>query len=188
VTNSSPHLSEGAIVRSLPSRQRKRLPPSRTPALPGCVLSPSELQTLRQMARGLTYGQAAIESRRKVSTVRTHLHNAYRRLGVATIAQALALCTHIGWLDRVADDGAVVDLADRRVTWAQRLYLEAFDQTLRAGTDPKELERTQRLREAALGGMYREAGKARPWRAFSSDPIDAIVRDLQRFQADVEAA
>jgi hypothetical protein len=133
------------------------------------------------MARGLTYGQAASESRRSVSTVRTLLHNAYRRLGVATIAQALAVCTHIGWLDAVPEDGAAVNLADRRVTWAQRLYLEAFDQTLRAGTDPKELERTQRLREAALAGLYKEAGKARPWRALTSDPIEGIVRDLQRF-------
>jgi hypothetical protein len=136
------------------------------------------------MARGLTYDQAARESRRSVSTVRTLLHNAYRRLGVATIAQALAVCTHIGWLDAVPEDGAAVNLADRRVTWAQRLYLEAFDQALRAGADPKELERTQRLREAALAGLYKEAGKARPWRASTRDPIEGIVRDLQRFNLE----
>jgi DNA-binding CsgD family transcriptional regulator len=152
------------------------------------VLSPSELQTLRQMARGLSYGEAARESRRKESTVRTHLHNAYRRLGAASITQALSLCTHIGWLDPVPNDGAAVNLADRRVTWAQRLYLEAFDQALRAGTDPNELERTQRLRDAALAGMYKEAGKAQPWRALRSDPIAAIARDLRRFQDDAEAA
>src|ERR1700680_2647099 len=72
---------------TLPSRQRKRLPPSTRPAFPGCALSPSELQTLRQMARGLSYAEAARESRRAPSTVRSLLQTAYERLGVASVAQ-----------------------------------------------------------------------------------------------------
>ncbi len=157
----------------------KRLPPSSTPAFGGCVLSPSELQILRQMARGLSYAEAARETRRSPSTVRSLLHSAYQRLGVSTIAQALAVCTQIGWLDPVPQDGAVVESADRRVTWAQRLYLEAFDQSLRAGTDPDEADRTQQLRKAALAGMCRGVGTVRPGRRLTSDPIERIARALQ---------
>lgn len=160
--------------------RRKRMPPSSTPAFPGCLLSPSELQALRLMATGLTYAQAAKETGRSASTIRSLLHTAYQRLGVATIAQALALCTLGGWLDAVPDDGSLVELADRRVTWAQRLYLEAFDQSLRASDEPGEVERTQRLREATLTGMYREVGRNRPWRQAASDPIERLARDLRR--------
>jgi DNA-binding CsgD family transcriptional regulator len=175
--------------------QRNRLPPSSVPAFAGCVLSPSELQTLRQMARGLSYAEAARETHRSRSTVRSLLHTAYRRLGVSTIAQALTVCWHAGWLDAVPQDGVVVEFADRRVTWAQRLYLEAFDQFLQAGDDLEEVERTRRLREAALEGMYKEAGDAgrfpvadeRPWRELTSDPIDRIARDLQRLNLRASA-
>lgn len=158
----------------------KRLPPSTVPAFAGCVLSPSELQTLRQLARGLSYADAAREAHRSHSTVRSLLHTAYKRLGVTTIAQALVICWQAGWLDEVPRDGVVVELADRRVTWAQRLYLEAFDQSLRAGDDVEEVERTRRLREDALEGMFRGVGKERPWRQMTSDPISRIARDLQR--------
>jgi DNA-binding CsgD family transcriptional regulator len=163
------------------ARRRKRLPPSTIPAFAGCVLSPSELQTLRQMARGLSYAEAAREAHRSHSTVRSLLHNAYKRLGVSTIAQALSVCWNAGWLDDVPQDGVVVELGDRRVTWAQRLYLEAFDQSLQAGDDLEEVERTRRLREAALEGMYRGASEERPWRELTTiDPIERIARDLQR--------
>jgi DNA-binding CsgD family transcriptional regulator len=176
----------GAQVLSVSSREnvpawaRRRLPPSSTPAFPGCLLSPSEMQTIRQMARGLSYAEAARETRRCTSTIRKHLHNAYGRLGVSSIVQALAVCTQAGWLDPVPDDGAPVQLADSRVSWAQRLYLEAFDQSLRAGDDQAEQERTCRLRDAALTGMYKDAGKDRPpWRAVPNEPIDRIIRTLQ---------
>jgi DNA-binding CsgD family transcriptional regulator len=167
---------------------RKRLPPSVRPAFPGCPLTASELDTLRQVARGLSYESAAQETRRSVSTVRSLLHNAYRRLGVATIAQALVTCTHAGWLDPVPAEGTVVQFADQRVTWAQRLYLEAFDQTLRAGDDSAEVQRTLSLRQAALTGVYREVGKEQPWRQAAADPIERIANAIARFGAWDEAA
>jgi DNA-binding CsgD family transcriptional regulator len=166
---------------------RRRLPPSSTPAFPGCLLSPSELDVLRLMATGLTYAAAARRTCRSTSTVRSLLHTAYRRLGVRTIAQAFAVCTHAGWLDPVPADGSIVALADRRVTWAQRLYLEAFDQFLRASGEPEEVERTQRLREAALTGLYREVGQDRPWRRAAGDPMARLAFDLRRL-APPEAA
>jgi hypothetical protein len=50
---------------TLQSANVKRLPPSARPAFAGCVLSVSELETPRQMARGLTYAQPDWETRRK---------------------------------------------------------------------------------------------------------------------------
>ena len=94
--------------------------------------------------------------------MRSLLHTAYARLGVASIAQALAVCTQAGWLDEVPDDGAIVELADRRVTWAQRLYIEAFDQSLRSGNNADEQERTQQLRGAALKGCMRKQRDRHP--------------------------
>jgi hypothetical protein len=120
--------------------------------------------------------------------VRSLLHNAYRRLGVSTIAQALVTCTHAGWLDPVPAEGTVLQFADQRVTWAQRLYLEAFDQTLRAGDDPLEVHRTLTLRQAALTGVYREAGREQPWRQASTGPLERIANAIARFGAWDEAA
>jgi hypothetical protein len=71
-----------------------------------------------------------------------------------------------------------VTLAERRVTWSQRLYLEAFDQSLRAGDDPQEVERTRQLRAAALAGLCTEAGVDVPWRALDADPIIRIAETL----------
>jgi DNA-directed RNA polymerase specialized sigma24 family protein len=140
------------------------------------------------MASGMSYAQVAEATRRRPSTVRTLVHHAYQRLGVSTIAQALAVCTQVGWFDDVPQDGAIVTLADRRVTWAQRLYLEAFDQSLQAGDDPEELARTRQLREAALTGMCREAGVETPWRGASGDPIERIAQALQRLDTPRRAA
>jgi DNA-binding CsgD family transcriptional regulator len=164
----------------------RRLPPSRRPAFPGCLLSARELQTIKALGRGLTHAQAAEEYGCRTSTVRTLLSFAYRRLGVSTIAQALAVCTRVGWLDAIPEGAEMIEFADRRVTWGQRLYLEAFDQALRAGDDPDEVARTQLLREAALTGVYREAGIHRkrdteqPWRQVTAHPLERLAQTLQR--------
>jgi DNA-binding CsgD family transcriptional regulator len=172
----------------LETAARKRLPPSRTPAFRGCILTRREFETIKALARGLSYAQAAEEVCCSTSTVRSLLQTAYQRLGVSTIAQALAVCTRIGWLDVVPHDGELVHLADRRVTWAQRLYLEAFDQALRAGDDANEVARTGVLRDAALTGMYREADKERPWRQAGADPLERLAHTLRRLSAREERA
>ena len=135
---------------------------------------------IRHLSRGLTYIEIAEQLRRSKSTVRSQLHWAYARLGVSSGAHAVSVCMQAGWLDEVPHDGTALNLADRRVTWAQRLYLEAFDQSLRAGDDSAEVERTQSLRDAALIGLLREADKERPWRATASDPLERIARTLRR--------
>jgi hypothetical protein len=55
---------------------------------------------------------------------------------------------------------------------------------MRAGNDAAEVERTSALREAALTGMCKEAGKERPWRrATTTDPLERIAGTLRRLDA-----
>ena len=61
-------------------------------------LSGQETEALRQLAQGKVYKQIAADLRLSASTVRTHLHNAYRKLGAADRAQAVLIATERGWV------------------------------------------------------------------------------------------
>ena len=61
-------------------------------------LSSRELETLRLLAEGKLYKQIAVDLGVSSSTVRTHLHNVYAKLGVADRAQAVLMATERGWL------------------------------------------------------------------------------------------
>jgi putative nucleotidyltransferase with HDIG domain len=61
-------------------------------------LSDRELAILQQLAKGSYYKQIAYELTVSVSTVRTHLHNIYRKLYAADRAQAVLIATKRGWL------------------------------------------------------------------------------------------
>ncbi len=63
-----------------------------------CPLSRQELRVLQQLAKGLVYKQIAHDLTLSVSTVRSHLHNTYRKLGVTNRAQAVILANKRGWL------------------------------------------------------------------------------------------
>jgi putative nucleotidyltransferase with HDIG domain len=63
-----------------------------------CPLSNAELVALRGLARGHTYKELAAELGRSTSTIRTQLHNSYKKLGVRDRAQAVLLATDRGWL------------------------------------------------------------------------------------------
>jgi DNA-binding NarL/FixJ family response regulator len=63
-----------------------------------CPLSSRELDVLRSLAGGKVYKQIASELGLSTSTVRTHLHNMYRKLGAADRAQAVLMATERGWL------------------------------------------------------------------------------------------
>lgn len=67
-------------------------------AVEPCPLSRKELEVMRLLARGMVYKEISAEMGLSASTVRSHLHNAYRRLGVADRAQAVIMCTERGWL------------------------------------------------------------------------------------------
>ena len=61
-------------------------------------LTPREIEMVRKLADGKVYKQIANDLDLQVSTVRTHLYNTYKKLGVADRAQAVLLATRNGWL------------------------------------------------------------------------------------------
>ncbi len=63
-----------------------------------CPLSSREVDVLRRLARGMVYKQIAGELGLSTSTVRTHLHNIYGKLGAMDRAQAVLIATERGWL------------------------------------------------------------------------------------------
>jgi putative nucleotidyltransferase with HDIG domain len=63
-----------------------------------CPLSKAELVALRGLATGHTYKELAASLERSTSTIRTQLHNTYKKLGVRDRAQAVLMATEHGWL------------------------------------------------------------------------------------------
>jgi DNA-binding NarL/FixJ family response regulator len=63
-----------------------------------CPLSGRELGVLQRLAEGKVYKQIAHELTLSTSTVRTHLHNIYGKLGAVDRAQAVLIATERGWL------------------------------------------------------------------------------------------
>ena len=70
--------------------QRRRCDPS--------PLSDRETSVLRVLAQGKVYKEIALELAISTSTIRTHLHNTYAKLGVEDRAQAVLRATERGWL------------------------------------------------------------------------------------------
>ncbi|MFI4991621.1 MAG: HDOD domain-containing protein [Solirubrobacterales bacterium] len=75
---------------SAPSQRRRHVDP--------CPLSGRELGVLQRLAEGKVYKQIAHELTLSTSTVRTHLHNIYGKLGAVDRAQAVLIATERGWL------------------------------------------------------------------------------------------
>jgi DNA-binding NarL/FixJ family response regulator len=71
---------------------------SRPRQIDPCPLSARELEVLKRLAEGKVYKQIAAELSLSTSTVRTHLHNIYGKLGAVDRAQAVLLATERGWL------------------------------------------------------------------------------------------
>jgi HD-like signal output (HDOD) protein/DNA-binding CsgD family transcriptional regulator len=63
-----------------------------------CPLSGRELEIVKQLAKGSVYKEIAYDLELSVSTVRSHLHNSYRKLGASDRAQAVLIATERGWL------------------------------------------------------------------------------------------
>ncbi len=72
------------------ARQRRSTEP--------CPLSPREVDALRGLAEGKVYKEIAGEMDLSPSTVRTHLHNVYRKIGAADRAQAVLVARDRGWI------------------------------------------------------------------------------------------
>jgi putative nucleotidyltransferase with HDIG domain len=74
---------------SRPDRRRRSAP---------CPLSAREIDALRGLAEGKVYKEIAEEMSLSASTVRTHLHNVYRKIGAVDRAQAVLLARDRGWI------------------------------------------------------------------------------------------
>jgi putative nucleotidyltransferase with HDIG domain len=73
-----------------PARERRSTRP--------CPLTPGEHRVVSELANGRVYKEIAAELDLSVSTVRTHLYNTYRKLGVGDRAQAILLAKDNGWI------------------------------------------------------------------------------------------
>ena len=63
-----------------------------------CPMSGRELEVVRRLAKGMVYKQIAGELGLSTSTIRTHLHNIYGKLGARDRAQAVLIATERGWI------------------------------------------------------------------------------------------
>ncbi|CAN5521404.1 hypothetical protein BH20ACT18_BH20ACT18_04670 [soil metagenome] len=73
-------------------------PAGRARQIEPCPLSTREVDVLKHLSEGKVYTQIARELELSTSTVRTHLHNIYGKLGAVDRAQAVLLATERGWL------------------------------------------------------------------------------------------
>ena len=71
---------------------------TRVRATEPCPLSVREMDALRGLAEGKVYKQIAQDLSLSVSTVRTHLHNVYKKIGAIDRAQAVLMARDRGWL------------------------------------------------------------------------------------------
>ncbi|HSJ18868.1 MAG TPA: HDOD domain-containing protein [Solirubrobacterales bacterium] len=82
----------GLLVELPPAQPPRRRVPE------PCPLSPRELDALRGLAQGKVYREIADDLSLSASTVRTHLHNVYRKLGAIDRAQAVLIARDRGWI------------------------------------------------------------------------------------------
>ena len=61
-------------------------------------MSPRELEVLKRLAAGEVYKQIGAGLKLSPSTVRSHLHRIYTRIGVADRTQAVLLARDCGWI------------------------------------------------------------------------------------------
>ena len=71
---------------------------SRPRRIDPCPMSSRELEVVRRLARGMVYKQIASDMGLSTSTIRTHLHNIYGKLGARDRAQAVLIATERGWI------------------------------------------------------------------------------------------
>ena len=85
--------SLGAILYELPYPIAPRHDPNE-----GCPLSKRELEIVGALREGKVAKQIALELDLSESTIRSHLHRIYARLGVSDRAQAVLTASDRGWL------------------------------------------------------------------------------------------
>jgi putative nucleotidyltransferase with HDIG domain len=78
------------VLCAVPTAERRSSAP--------CPLTGGEHRVVSELAKGRVYKEIAAELNLSVSTVRTHLYNTYRKLGVSDRAQAILLAKENGWV------------------------------------------------------------------------------------------
>jgi len=68
------------------------------PTLQPCPLSGREIEVLERLSEGQVYKQIGAQLGLSPSTVRSHLHHIYTRIGVADRTQAVLLARECGWI------------------------------------------------------------------------------------------
>lgn len=71
---------------------------ARRPSATSALVSPRQREVLRALAEGKVYRDIARELGVSPSTVRTHLHHLYGKIGVSDRAQAVLLAAREGWI------------------------------------------------------------------------------------------
>lgn len=120
----------------------------------GCPLSRRELEAVCAIANGRTYKQIAAANGRSASTIRSQLHDAYRKLGIAGGgAQAAIHCWKRGWILIDGFDAMIapapvpppkVARADR-VEPEMKLFTEALVRAIHAGGSDEDHEEARVL-------------------------------------------
>jgi putative nucleotidyltransferase with HDIG domain len=78
------------VLCAVPTAERRSSAP--------CPLTAGEHRVVSELSKGRVYKEIAAELNLSVSTVRTHLYNTYRKLGVSDRAQAILLARENGWI------------------------------------------------------------------------------------------
>ena len=130
----------------------------------GCPLTARELEVVKLVCSGTKqYKHIATELDISVSTVRTHLNNSYRKLGVPSATALAGRMANSGWFDLVPEG-----LEDGRITRVQNHYLAA---RFKAQEKPSEDNETEAM--FWLRGMFYEADKIPPWEKPLKHPYSA---------------
>ena len=128
----------------------------------GCPLTKHQLAAVEAVARGESQKQFAASTGRTRATVRSLLGAAYGRLGVDGAPQAVVECVRHGWLGITPSGVRQLNAPDpgldgpEGVTARQAVYLEAFEQLLRA-REPDEARASAKVMDRALGQVFDEA-------------------------------
>lgn len=164
-----------------------RMPP---PAGCQCPLTRGQLEILQLAAQGLDYQQIAAERNTAVSTVRSHLHFVYERLGVHTVGQAVIRCYREGWLLDAQDSkqavrwlanetSRLIQMIERHdgITVPQRDYLAAFREMLFARDDDAKITARFHM-DQALDGVSQAQNINLPQRP-KRDLVELLARVVE---------
>jgi DNA-binding CsgD family transcriptional regulator len=146
----------------------------------GCPLSPRQFEVINLLCDGLSYHEAARRLGIAVTTVRSHVDAAHKKLGVRSTAQAVAMMGRSGWWGWIAPepDPEPSSFVKNR-PWAGAILVE-FNRWLASGFADQDAR--DALHIAAQGACH-TAGVTRS--KIGPAPVnEPLRRTLQRLADD----